>query len=942
MVKKTHGKILFTAIIFLTFILQIKAQNTQHEKFKIFGTVYEETTRGKNATLPFATISIPDYSMSVLSNTNGNFSLGNIPSGKVRVSVSFLGKVTVDTLINVSSNLNLNFILKEENFRLQEIVVTAENSKAGQSTASKISRTAMDHLQATSLNDVLSLLPGGVTSNQTLSEASQINIRSVSANAADKNMNGLGAVIIRDGAPISNNANLQTMSPSVVGATASLGGTSSPSGGFDIRGISVDNIESIEVIRGIPSVQYGDLTSGAVILNSKAGREPLRVNAKTNPNVYEFSIGTGFELGKNRGALNISGDYAHNVTNPVRSYLYYQRAAAKVLYSNAFFNNKLRSNTSVDFLYGNNQRDLNPDDASSKIASQGKDLGVTLNTNGSYNINKGWLKEIKYVASASYTSKKSYYEEQYTNATAPYSMTTTDGAILSNTAGKDIYDNLGNKLTNFSGADANNYAIYLPNSYFAHHDIDGKEINIFGKLTTNFFKKIGNLNNKIMLGADLKVDGNEGDGKTFSNTAPPYRNLSAVNASFRPRSYKDIPYVKQLGFFAEENFSYALGNRYLNIQAGVRYDKISSVKDVITPRINASFDILPDKLTIRGGYGITAKAPTSLYLHPENAYFEYVNINEMANGTISEDQRVYMTTTRIFNTENKDLKVTKNKKAELGLDFKLGKSKFGITAFTERMNNGYGMEAQYSPVTFNEYKRSSADASTFTLSQSNPVLACYYTPSNNRTLNTKGLEFDLNLGRFDAIRTAFTLNGAWIQSESYNNDYTYFDGYSGTGGSDRTHIGVYEKGMSKSYNEQLSTTLRATHNIPSIGFVVTLTAQTIWKESNWYKFGNDTIPIKYISKVDGVMHDFKEDPISASEYTNLLRQRQDKYYIKESYSPLFCFNINVTKEIGDFLRVSFFANNMFRSYPIQKLKRETAFKVRNNQFFFGLELSLKL
>ena len=91
------------------------------------------------------------------------------------------------------------------------------------------------------------------------------------------NMNSLGTLIIRDGAPVSNNANLQTVSPAITGAGTALGGTSSPAGGVDVRAISTDNIESIEVIRGIPSVEYGDLTSGAVIINSKAGREPFRL-----------------------------------------------------------------------------------------------------------------------------------------------------------------------------------------------------------------------------------------------------------------------------------------------------------------------------------------------------------------------------------------------------------------------------------------------------------------------------------------------------------------------------------------------------------------------------------------------------------------------------------------------------------------------------------------
>ena len=117
-------------------------------------------------------------------------------------------------------------------------------------------------------------------------------------------MNAMGTAIIRDGAPISNNANLSAMSPTVLSGTetpASLAGGASPAGGTDVRSISTENIESIQIVRGIPSVEYGDLTSGAVIINTKAGREPLRVKAKANPNIYQVSMGTGFELGKKKG-----------------------------------------------------------------------------------------------------------------------------------------------------------------------------------------------------------------------------------------------------------------------------------------------------------------------------------------------------------------------------------------------------------------------------------------------------------------------------------------------------------------------------------------------------------------------------------------------------------------------------------------------------------------
>ena len=45
-------------------------------------------------------------------------------------------------------------------------------------------------------------------------------------------------------------------------ATYSNYGSTFVNSGVDMRSVSTDDIESVEVVRGIPSVEYGDLTSG--------------------------------------------------------------------------------------------------------------------------------------------------------------------------------------------------------------------------------------------------------------------------------------------------------------------------------------------------------------------------------------------------------------------------------------------------------------------------------------------------------------------------------------------------------------------------------------------------------------------------------------------------------------------------------------------------------
>lgn len=912
------------------------------KSFELSGTVYEHNGSGAKKTIPNAIITISAYGIKSVTGNSGKFILSGVPRGQATLKVKLLGKITLDTSITVTENLNLKLYLDDETFRLNDVAVTAKNIADDKGISSRISRSAIDHLQANSLSDVMSLLPGGTTVNPDLSGSKQINIRStVNNGSTSAASNAFGTSIVINGAPVSNNANLQAVSPSISGSTAAIAGAD-PGGGFDVRSISMDNVESVEVIRGVPGVEYGDVTSGVVIVNTKAGRQPLLVNAKTNPNVYQISATTGMNLGRKNGDLNLGFDFARNVEDPVQSYLTYKRITGNVLYSITFFD-RLKSTSSLDLIYGNDLRKLNPDDEVTKTRSAGKDLGFIFNTRGELSFNKSWLRNLKYTARVGYTSKNSFLETQHTAATSPYSMTFTDGAILSNKPNAAIFDTDGRKLTNIGAEDREHYALMLPSTYLGHYDIDGKELNSYFKTVATFYNKLGNTNHRWLLGADFKSDVNNGSGKTFSNTMPPYRDLLATNSTNRPRAYKDIPALNQLGLFAEENFNVWLGERELQVSAGLRYDRFSGNKHSFSPRINASLAILPGLLSINGAYGKLAKAPALLHMSPENAYFEYININETA---ADYSDPVLMTTTRIFSTQNPDLKIVKNEKAELGFQLNIKQATLRVTAFKEQLNNGYALGSSvnsFRPVVYHEYFRPDIDVPAFELDQSNKVLASFMVPTNTRTANTRGLEFDLDLGKFDAISSAFSLNGAWIRTENYSNDYHYYDGQATTGGDGRTHIGLYQKGMIKRNDQSVVTALRSTHNIPKIGLVATLTTQVVLNESNWNVYTNQHMPVKYISKDDGLLYDFDPAKAGNPEFKTLIMPINERVYIRESFAPLLSFNFNLTKEIEDYMRVSFFANNMFRSYPLAPSKRSPGTYIqRNGQYFFGLQLSLTI
>jgi hypothetical protein len=886
-------------------------------------------------------------------DAKGNFRFENVDPGQHRINVQYVGMQSVDTTFNVvaGSVKTVDILMTVESFHLEKVVVTATQNKAGKSTSSNISRQAMDHMQTSSLKDVMALLPGAVIQNPDLTTANTLNIRSLTQSS----MNSLGTAVIVDGAPVSNNANMQSLSTGINGSAASVGGAS-PITGVDVRTISTDNVESIEVIRGIPSAEYGDLTSGAVIVKSKAGVEPLTIRLKTNPQLYQASVSKGISLGDKLGNLNVSGDYAYSNSSATTSYAYYQRLTAKVLWSVRASDN-FSTNTSLDVTYGKDTRNRNPDDASTKYASGASNIGLRFTNNGNWTIDKGWLKTINYSISGDYTNKSSFVEQQLSNASSIYSTNMTDGTTVTNIKGQHAYDSNGNEVTNFTGTAAEgSYATVMPYSYFSRYDIYGKEINAFAKITANLFKQFAQgVDNRMKIGADFKTDGNKGAGLVFAEGNPPMRNGSNSMSGYRSRPFYDVPFVSQIGAFAEDELTLDFSGRKLILNAGGRFDWVNG-KTVITPRLNASFEAIPGVLTIRGGYGITAKAPTAIYLYPQNVYFDQVNFNGW-DTTLPEAERLLICTTKIYDTSNPDLKIATNRKVEAGFDLKLwDKYRLSVTAYDELMENGYSFGHDETTFVHNDFARYVVDhtnAGSIPTVKQQVVwnyLFSYYKPLNTAYSRNQGIEYELDLGRFDAINTSVYINGAWMRSigTNINKNYSLRD----NGNSFEADVAVYPDRMYTNYDEQLVTTMRLTTNIPQIGFVITLTPQVIWYESWWTecaKYSDGTYMDEkykwYVDHVDGKMKEATDEYINDPSHAYLLPQLSSEAirFGKECYFPTLVFNLNLTKEIGDMLTASFFVNNLFNSHPLYESKLVAgSYTALNDNIYFGMEVKLTI
>ena len=913
---------------------------------RVSGRVLEE---GTGVPVEFAVVVLSPQELYTTTDRNGYFEFKSVDPGKAVISVQYVGKEPIEKEVTLAAGRNneFKFELKETTFRLEEVTVVATQSKAGKSTASTISRQAMDHMQASSLTDLMAFLPGASLANPVLSSAQQFNIRTAfdgvgGGSSYGTDMNSLGTSIIVDGAPVSANANMQALSPSI------SGGVGATQQGIDSRSISTDNIESVEVIRGVASAEYGDLTSGAVIIHSKAGREPLSIRVKANPYTYQAAASSGFGLGEKGGILNLTADYAYNTTRLYEAYSYYQRLNAKALWSKNF-GKRLSTNTSLSFGLQKDTRDLNPDDLRTKLVTKGNEQNVRLATNGTIDINAGWLKTIKYNVTGSYTNKYNYVSELLSNAESLHSAALTDGVILSNKAGKDVYDIDGNKITNFGAADAANWIRVLPYEYTEEYEIFGKELNVYAQIKADFNKAWGRSNNHILLGADFKTDGNLGKGKVYDDATPPLRNNTADYSSYRKRPYYDVPFIKQLGAFLEDTYTTTFADRNLNLMAGVRYDNING-KSAISPRFNGSLDLFPRVLTVRGSWGISAKAPTALMLYPEMAYFNINNYDYQD----ADGNRTTVATVRAFDPTNQKLEIAKQRTAEVGFDLRIAdRYRLSVTGFDNLMKNGYGFGSSidtWRRVPYYRYKAAQNDAGEWLPQLDNggqpyQIFLHYTTPLNNNWSHNRGIEYELDLGRFEAIRTSFYVNGAYVQSR-FKTMSPSFDQNS-NGNNIERHVAIYEAGRYTRCKDRFNTAFRITHNIPEIGFVITLLTQVNWMEKMWTEsnVADDTVFSQWLSYEDGQVHPYTSSMRTDPAFGYMFDSFSDVRFVAEQYFPHVFFNINISKEIGNWLTASFFANNIFNSRPLYESKANpgnyTAL-LSDTPLFFGFDLKLTI
>ena len=293
------------------------------------------------APLEFAAIALNPLESGKFTGGNtdaeGKFSV-TISDGRWKVDVTLVGYKPYRQILSLTDGIS-HIINLQSNEMLDEVVVTARESHSA-SSASVIDTTAMAHLQPSSFTDLLELLPGRVSKDPSMASPNIINLRTaLNVTPADDYMtSAIGTSFIIDGVPVNNNAVMQSTPDSNHSERETVGK------GVDMRGIATDDIEKVEIVRGIASVEYGELTSGLVNIKRKSGVSRLEARFKADSKSQLFYVGKGFRMPGKDWIINTGLGYLDAKIDPRNSRENYKRITASIR-SNKRFDNTVMNVT---------------------------------------------------------------------------------------------------------------------------------------------------------------------------------------------------------------------------------------------------------------------------------------------------------------------------------------------------------------------------------------------------------------------------------------------------------------------------------------------------------------------------------------------------------------------------------------------------------------------
>lgn len=937
----------FLLMILLLVSADVMTAQQNRALFSISGKVVDAKT---GEPVIGAAVNVEDTGIWAISDENGKFFLPDIRPGDYAVQFSCLGFVDKRLSFVVKKDIpNLTIKLDQNTLALNSVVVTAERDKEGMNTSLKFGANALNHLQMSNVTDISALLPGGKTVNPDLTTDNAVSLRSgglAAGNAA------FGTALEVDGVRVGNNASFGSMS------------------GTGTRNISTENVQSIEVITGVPSAEYGDLNSGMVRINTRKGLTPWNITFAVNPRTYQASASKGIDLMKNRGVLNVSAEWTRATQKLSSPYTSYTRRGFSASYSNTFKNVLKFEAGATGNIGGMNTK--NDPDAYKGTWSKVRDNVLRANTSLTWLLRKSWITNLKLDASVNYNDNRSQDHAYGSSA----SMLP---AVHSELAGYYLADR-------------------LPVSYFSDKVIDSKELDYAASLKYEWFKKSGKRLSKLKAGVQWKANGNVGEGEY-------YKDPSVAANGYRPRPYSQYPFMHNVAAYIEEDYTFPIGKTSLQISAGLRLENLF-VKDTdyknvssLSPRFNAKWKI-SDNLSIRGGWGVSEKLPSFYILYPVQKYRDIQTF-----GFSHGDSSSYVYYTQPYKMLfNENLKWQKNYNAEFGIEAYFLRTSVSLVGFFNKTKNPYTYQNIYTPFSYNimsvpsgymvpdnpEIRVDSQTGQVYMRGSNEEFWTPMATkvtdktffesqmPGNGDDIYRTGAELIVDFPEIAPIRTKFRLDANYSYTHYIDNtlNWIYRTGWSHTSLSNRSYqyVGIYANGgESGTYNgkesHSLNANLTAITHIPEARIVITcrLEMSLLSRFRNLSRYqgkeyaynvnadGVESIggsiydsnnytairPVKYMDE-NGDVHDFTDKEASDPAFANLIIKSGNAYtFSQDGYGAYVSANLSVTKEIGDHVSLSFFANNFTNSRMYVTSKATGVSAIFTPAFYYGLTCRLK-
>lgn len=938
------GKIIL-AVLILAFAQTAFAQQNR-QTYSISGKVIDAKT---GEAVIGAAVNVEDTGIWAISDEKGSFLLTEIKPGSYSVVFSCLGFVDKTLSFVVRKDIpNLTIKLDQNTLALNSVVVTAERDKEGMNTSLKFGANALNHLQMSNVTDISALLPGGKTVNPDLTSENAVSIRSgglAIGNAA------FGTALEVDGVRVGNNASFGSMS------------------GTGTRNISTENVQSIEVITGVPSAEYGDLNSGMVRINTRKGLTPWNITFAVNPRTYQASASKGIDL-NHRGVLNVSAEWTRATKKLSSPYTSYTRRGFSASYSNTFKKVLKFEIGATGNIGGMNTK--NDPDAYTGTWSKLRDNVLRANTSLTWLLRKSWVTNLKFDASVNYNDNRS--QDHAYGSSASFMP-----AVHAEQEGYYLADK-------------------LPKSYFSDKVVDSKELDYAASLKYEWFRKSGKKISKLKAGVQWKANGNVGEGEY-------YKDPSLAADGYRPRPYSQYPFMHNVAVYAEEDYTFPIGKTTLQVSAGLRMENLF-VKDTdyknvssLSPRFNAKWKV-SDNFSVRGGWGVSEKLPSFYILYPVQNYRDIQTF-----GFSHGDSSSYVYYTQPYKMLfNENLKWQKNYNAEFGIETYFWRTSVSLVGFFNKTKDPYAYQKTYTPFSYNimtlpagykvpdnpqirvddqtgqVYMRGTDEDfwTPMDTKVTDKTFAESQLPGNGDDIYRTGAELIIDFPEIAPIRTKFRLDANYSFTRYVDNtlSWDYRNGWSHTSLPNRSYqyVGIYANGGANStFNgkkaHNLNANLTAITHIPEARIVITCrlemsllnrfrnlssqqgkqyaynvnaegfeaTGGDIYKSNSYTAIR----PVKYMDE-NGVVHDFTDKEAADPTFANLIVKSSNVYtFAQDGYGAYFSANLSVTKEIGDHVSLSFFANNFTNSRKFVTSKATGVSAIFTPAFYYGLTCRLK-